>query len=473
MKIFTRTFGCQMNFADSDEMGRHFNERGFTAAENEESADAILVNTCTVRDLAEHKASSFIGRLKDWKDAHPQGLVIVTGCAAERAKDDFKRRFPHIDLIVGAKDIEQFPAELNDLLARHSRKSGNPGLKPDFKEIELNSGFPAHSTRSHNTGTAPAYMNLDGTVPIGTFGNDGGGKVIQYVTIMRGCNYNCSYCIVPAVRGREVYRPVDEILADVGARSKEGAKEIWLLGQTVNSYKPAQPPREGYDFADLLDDVCRVPGTERIRFISPHPYYLSDKLIASMTSNKKVCEHIHLPVQSGSDEMLKKMKRNYTRAVYVRGLAKLRQAIPNIAISTDIIVGFPGETENDYNETLSLVEEAGFDSAYCFKYSPRPGTASAAWVDDVPEPLKEERVNRLLEITEAQGQKKAAALIGSTQEILIEDDKGEGVFRGKTRGAWRARLRQTAATPGTLRLGTLIKARITDTHSRELHAELI
>ncbi len=434
MKLFTKTFGCQMNFADSDEMGRHFKERGFTAAADEDSADAILVNTCTVRDLAEHKASSFIGRLKDWKQTHPNGMVIVTGCAAERAKGEFKRRFPHIDLIVGAKDIEQFPKELDEFLETKMALENSIG--------------------SMN----PINNYLD------PFSN--ANAVVQYVTIMRGCNYNCSYCIVPAVRGREVYRPVDEILKDVADRTAEGAKEIWLLGQTVNSYRPSG--HADYDFSNLLSDVCAVTGTERIRFISPHPYYLSEKLVTAMAENPKSGEHIHLPVQSGSDAMLKKMKRNYTREIYMRGIRSLRAAIPNIAISTDIIVGFPGETEDDYRQTLDLVKQAQFDSAYCFKYSPRPGTLSAEWEDDVPEPVKEARVNELLALTDTQGTEKAARLVGSVQSVLLEDDKGENVFRGKTRGAWRVRVKSDL-----VKIGQTVDVRITGTHSRELHGELI
>ncbi len=444
MKLFTKTFGCQMNFADSDEMTREFRKRGFSAADTEENADAILVNTCTVRDLAEHKASSFIGTLKDWKQSHPEGMIVVTGCAAERAKEEFKKRFPHIDLIVGAKDITEFPTELDGLLSRH------PGISQSGIQFKMGSGLKISSATDEES-LLPQTAS----------------SVVQYVTIMRGCNYNCSYCIVPSVRGREVYRGVDEILKDVADRVNEGAKEIWLLGQTVNSYRPSNSPKVGYDFADLLGDVAQVPGAERIRFISPHPYYMSDKLIDTMASHRAICEHIHLPVQSGSNEMLRKMKRNYTREIYMKGIAALRRAIPNIAISTDIIVGFPGEKDSDYQQTLSLVKEANFDSAYCFKYSPRPGTLSAEWNDDVPEPVKEERVNELLALTDAQGTAKAAALIGTEQEVLLEQEKGNAVMRGKTRGAWRVRVKSDS-----LKLGETINVKITGTHSRELHAEL-
>jgi tRNA-2-methylthio-N6-dimethylallyladenosine synthase len=436
MKLFTKTFGCQMNFADSDEMGRAFRERGFNPVENQDEADAVLVNTCTVRDLAEHKAASFIGRLRDWKDHHPAGMIVVTGCAAERAKDEFRQRFPHIDLIVGAKDISEFPKELDTFLSR----------RPPLEE----------------------YDNHDLVTQLPS-------PVTQYVTIMRGCNYNCTYCIVPSVRGREVYRPVNEILADVAARTSEGAKEIWLLGQTVNSYRPGPSglspeasAKGDYDFADLLRDVNKVPNVGRVRFISPHPYYLTPKLISAMAECDNVCEHIHLPVQSGSNRLLSRMKRNYTRESYLDGIKRLRAAIPNISITTDIIVGFPGETEEDFTATKELVLEAGFDSAYCFKYSPRPGTVSFEMPDDVPELVKEARVNELLLLTDNQGREQAEKLIGSVQEILLEDDKGDGLFRGKTRSSWRARLQSPS-----LKLGQLVKARITSTHSRELHAELI
>lgn len=419
-----------MNFADSDEMNRHFKERGFSKAATEDEADAVLVNTCTVRDMAEHKAASYIGRLKDWKKDHAGRFIVVTGCAAERAKQEFKKKFPFIDLVVGAKDIETFPAELDNI---------------------LNSKFEQFDD------LVPNQMSVPETSPVS-----------QYVTIMRGCNYNCSYCIVPSVRGREVYIPIQKILSDARDRVKEGAKEIWLLGQTVNSYKPTVAPRSDYDFSDLLKDVNEIDGLERIRFISPHPYYLTPKLIEAMAVSQKVCEHIHLPVQSGSTRLLGAMKRNYTRDGYLRGIENIRKAIPHISITTDIIVGFPGESQKDFEDTLSLIDEARFDSAYCFKYSPRPGTVSAQMEDDVSLEEKEKRLNILLEKTERLGAEKAKALVGTAQEALIEDDKGEGIFRGKTRQSWRVRIKNPA-----LKLGQLVKIRITNHHSRELHADLI
>jgi len=434
MKLFTKTFGCQMNFADSDEMGRALKSRGFFATEDQDGADAVLVNTCTVRELAEHKAMSYIGRLEEWKSVNPRRLVMVTGCAAERTKETIQRRFPHVDLVVGAIDIEHFPVRLDDLLA----------AKPPLSAEES----------SADERLVPPPMAL------------GKSGVIQYVTIMRGCNYACTYCIVPAVRGPEIYRPSGEIMVDIAARVAEGAKEIWLLGQTVNSYRPADRP--DYDFSNLLREAAAVPGLGRLRFTSPHPHYLTDKLVAAMRDVPQVCEHLHLPVQSGSDVMLKKMRRNYTRASYLEGLKRLRAAVPGIAITTDLIAGFPGETDADHQATLSLIKEAGFASAYCFKYSPRPGTPAAAMIDDVPQAVKEARVNELLELSDNQGRDHAAALIGTEQEVLVEENKGELGWRGKTRGAWQIRLPAEGVT-----LGQTVRARVTSAYSRELRGELV
>jgi len=432
MKLFTKTFGCQMNFADSDEMGRHFRRLGFSQTDNEEGADAILINTCTVRDLAEHKAVSYIGRLKEWKCQKSNRFVIVTGCAAERTKGDLIKRFPQIDLVVGATDIDHFPQAIESLFRE---KLAQYPLDADERALVPNE-------------------------------NQTGSSALGFVTIMRGCNYSCSYCIVPSVRGREVYLPRERILADVQERVAEGAKEIWLLGQTVNSYRPNGGQSE-YDFSDLLRDVAKVSGVRRLRFMSPHPFFINNKLVETMASTPQVCEHIHLPAQSGSNEVLKRMKRNYTRESYLANVKVLRKAIPGIAISTDLIVGFPGETDEDFQRTLSLVEEADFASAYCFKYSSRPGTESSYWEDDIPELVKEERVNRLLALTDTAGTRKAAAMVGESMEVLIENDKGNQLFRGRTRTGWRVRIQH----PG-LRVGDTVIAQIIGHHSRELHGQL-
>src|SRR5215510_14877891 len=272
MKFFVRTYGCQMNVADSNEMSRHLAARGLVETHDQDDASVILVNTCTVRQHAEDRAFSEIGRLKKWKSKASGRKVVVTGCAAERTKEYLDDRFPFIDLVVGAKSIEDFGQAADRLLDRRET------------DEELDYAIPSVDD-----------------------------KVAAFVTIMRGCNYSCTYCIVPYVRGREIYHSLEQILAEVRDRVSEGAREITLLGQTVNSYRDGQ-----HRFADLLRAVAGIDGVERIRFISPHPYYMTDRVIETMATVPQVCESVHLPVQSGSNTMLKFMMRNYTREHYIK-----------------------------------------------------------------------------------------------------------------------------------------------------------
>lgn len=434
LRYTIKTFGCQMNFADSDEMVGHLTRHGFLLATSIHEADVVLVNTCTVRDLAEHKAESFIGRLRQWRELNPGRLLIVTGCAAERAKKQFKQKFPFIDLIVGAKDIEEFPKLLNEAI--HQQALDEEMLIPSIP-IEAPRDYPRPSS------------------------------VVQYVTIMRGCNYNCTYCIVPSVRGRERYRPISDIISDINQKIENGAKEIWLLGQTVNSYKPPQSPFPDYDFSDLLNDVALQTSISRIRYISPHPHYLTRKMIQTIAQNRKVCPQIHLPVQSGSTDILRRMKRNYTRESYLTSIKELRRHVPSISITTDIIVGFPGESDKDFEQTLSLIDEAGFDSAYCFKYSPRPGTEAFELGDDIDDEIKEKRVNFVLQKMEKQAILSLRPLMGSTQEVLVESQKDNNIFRGKTPHGWQVRF-----SAQDINLGELAMVTITGHHSTELQGEV-
>src|SRR5262245_30726202 len=309
MKSFVRTYGCQMNVADSNEMSRHLKAHGLVETQDPEDASVILVNTCTVRQHAEDRAFSEIGRLKRWKAKSPGRKVVVTGCAAERTKEYLEDRFPFVDLVVGAKSIEDFESMAQRLLDRRETD----------EELEY---------------AAPSIDD----------------KVAAFVTIMRGCNYSCTYCIVPYVRGREIYHSMEQILGEVRDRVAEGARDITLLGQTVNSYRHGD-----HRFADLLRAVASSDGVERVRFISPHPYYMTERVIETMAAVPGICESVHLPVQSGSNAMLKAMARNYTREQYVTLADKMRRAMPGMALSTDIIVGFPGETEDDFQQTLSLI----------------------------------------------------------------------------------------------------------------------
>jgi tRNA-2-methylthio-N6-dimethylallyladenosine synthase len=289
---------------------------------------------------------------------------------------------------------------------------------------------------------------------------------------MRGCNYSCSYCIVPAVRGREIYRASESILSEVRQRVEQGHREVMLLGQTVNSYRPAPEKGEtAQDFADLLRAVDRVPGLRRLRFMSPHPFYVNARMVNAMAECRTVCPHLHLPVQSGSDAMLKRMRRNYTRADYLRRLEELRAAVPGIAVTTDFIVGFPGETEADFAATLSLAREADLDGAYCFKYSPRPGTDAAALPDDVPRLVKEERHARLLELTESLSRGKVDALRGSSQEVMVEAvDKQEDapLYEGRTLSSRKVFF----ASKNPFNVGDVVRVDITDTSGRNLLGRL-
>ncbi|MBI4052063.1 MAG: tRNA (N6-isopentenyl adenosine(37)-C2)-methylthiotransferase MiaB [Elusimicrobia bacterium] len=378
IRFFVYTFGCQMNAADSEEMTRPLLEKGFQVTEDRDSSDAILINTCTVRQHAEDKAISLIGYLRKWKAENPSRFLIVAGCAAERTKGWLQKKFPHVDLVVGAKSIDQYPQILEE------------ALRSRFNWAKENKDI-----WENPNGLRTSDLELRTT------------SFTSYVTIMRGCNYSCTYCIVPQVRGREIYRPIENILNEVKAKAAQGTKEIMLLGQTVNGYR-----FEDVDFADLLRLVNAVEGLERIRFMSPHPYYLTPRMIAAMAECRKVCEDLHLPVQSGSDRILKRMKRNYTRKMYLERISALRSQLSNLSLTTDFIVGFPGETQQDFQETLSLLEEADFDSAFCFKFSPRQGTEAASMPDLLPESLIEERHQKLLGLVEEKARRKSSTLVG-------------------------------------------------------------
>lgn len=414
MKFFVRTYGCQMNVADSNEMSRHLSARGLVETHDPDDASVILVNTCTVRQHAEDRAFSEIGRLKKWKNKGAGRKVVVTGCAAERTKEYLEDRFPFIDLVVGAKSIEDFAQAADRLLDRRETD----------EELEY------------------AIPSVDD-------------KVAAFVTIMRGCNYSCTYCIVPYVRGREIYHSLDQILGEVRDRVREGAREITLLGQTVNSYRHGDNR-----FSDLLRAVAGADGVDRVRFISPHPYYMTDRVIETMATVPEVCESLHLPVQSGSNTMLKAMARNYTREQYVARVKQMREAMPGMTLSTDIIVGFPGETEDDFQLTLSMIEEIQFDWGFIFKYSTREGTPAAGF-ECHPESLIEERHQRCLELVDRIASAKRTRLRGSIQDVLMEAD-----------GFGRTRTNYKVHVNGATAPGELARVRITNAQRATLEGEL-
>jgi tRNA-2-methylthio-N6-dimethylallyladenosine synthase len=403
-----------MNVADSNEMGRHLTARGLVETDDPDEASVMLVNTCTVRQHAEDRAFSEIGRLKRWKAKRSGRKVVVTGCAAERTREYLEDRFPFVDMVVGAKSIEDFGQMTERLLERRET------------DEELDYAIPSADD-----------------------------KVAAFVTVMRGCNYSCTYCIVPYVRGREIYHSMDQILGETRDRVREGAREITLLGQTVNSYRHGQNR-----FAQLLQAVAGVPGVERVRYISPHPYYMTDGVIDTMATVPQVCEALHLPVQSGSNTLLKAMSRNYTREQYMTLIAKMRQAMPEMTISTDIIVGFPGETEDDFQQTLSMIEELQFDWGFIFKYSTREGTPAARF-DCLPQEIIEERHQRCLELIDRIALAKRSRLAGSTQEVLVEEDNF-----GRTRANYKVHVN------GKVMPGETIRVRITSAQRATLEGEL-
>lgn len=368
-KVFIQTYGCQMNVADSDEMFTHLAARGAEYTDKLDEADIVLVNTCTVRDHAEHRAVSFLGRLAAWKKERPHRMIIFAGCAAERLGAEIQKKYPFLDILSGAKDIEHFSDRLDA------------------------SGLFAAPGRA---GEAPA-PGLTG-----------------YVTIMRGCDFACSYCIVPSVRGPVKCLLAENILKEAAHKAAAGAKEIMLLGQTVNAYRDGQT-----SFADLLNRVSEVPGVERVRFTSPHPIYFTPAFLEAVKNNPKIARNVHLPVQSGSTKVLQEMKRGYTREIFLDKVRALKAC--GFTISTDIIVGFPTETEEDFRQTLSLVDEAEFFAAYCFKYSPRRGTP-AAQMKLLDKKVLEERLDILLNRVRGLSDAAYQTQVGTVKEVLLESE---------------------------------------------------
>ncbi|MFC1521743.1 MiaB/RimO family radical SAM methylthiotransferase [Elusimicrobiota bacterium] len=413
MKLYIKSFGCQMNVADSEEMGGILLKEGFRLVEDIEKADAVLVNTCTVRQNAENKAMSFVGELRKWKEKKPKRLIIVAGCAAENTKDWLRTRFPYVDLVVGAKSIEEFPGIIKKFV-KGKTLSPSPCPLPS-RERGKSRGEPHHC----------------------------------FVTISRGCNLKCSFCIVPAVRGRERYRSPKEILAEIKRKAAKGVREVTLLGQTVNSYRYVlgeyikgtprlNPLPQGgrkkekseneklkvMDFADLLKEIGNINGIKWIRFMSPHPVFVTPKLIKTMAGSSKICKHIHLPMQSGSDKILKLMQRHYTREKFLEIVTRLKTAMPDISITTDIVVGFPFETETDFNDTIHMIKKCDFSAAYCFKFSARPDTIAAELEKKsmIDQKTKDKRHKKTLELCRDIASVKAPNFLGRIEEVMLDEE---------------------------------------------------
>lgn len=395
------TFGCQMNEHDSETIAGMLSERGFQESLTRDDADVVIFNTCSVRENADKRFFGTLGQLKKIKKNNPEFTVCVCGCMMQQQHviDSIKSKYPWVDVIFGTHNIHQFPELLESVMAE---KEKIVNVWEDGGEIV--EGLPAKRLYKHKA----------------------------FVNIMYGCNNFCTYCIVPYTRGRERSRKPEEILREVRELVADGVCEVTLLGQNVNSYHGD----ENTDFADLIYMLNEVEGLERIRFMTSHPKDLSDKLIQAYVDCEKLCNYIHLPVQCGSSRVLERMNRRYTREDYLELIRKLRTAVPDITISTDIIVGFPGETEEDFQETLSLVEAVEYDSAFTFLYSIRKGTPAENYPDQIPEDVKHERFNRLVDLVNTISAKKNAAYEGRIEKVLVEGSSknNDATYTGRTDG---------------------------------------
>jgi tRNA-2-methylthio-N6-dimethylallyladenosine synthase len=392
-RLYIETYGCQMNVADTELMLGVLGREGYVQVESPEGADLLLVNTCAVRDNAEQRV---IGRLGELQQYTRQGGVLgVVGCMAQRLGPALLERAPRVDIVAGPDAYRN----LATLVAQ--AQAGARVADTEFRSWEHYEDVPPVRE------TAAA----------------------AFVTVQRGCDYRCTFCIVPYTRGPERSRKLDDVVREVGGLAAQGTTEVTLLGQTVNSYHDGV-----HDFADLLRAVGAVDGIRRVRFTSPYPTDFTDRVIAAMATTPAVCEHVHLPVQSGSDAVLRRMLRRYTRAQYLAVVERLRAAIPGITLSTDLIVGFPGETEAQFEETLTLVEAAGFDDGYTFRYSVRDGTPAQRLQDRVPDDVAAERLERLIEAVRAQARRKNLARVGTVHEVLVERPARRGdLLLGRTR----------------------------------------
>ena len=437
-RLYLQTYGCQMNQYDSDRIARLMTRQGYAAADSPEDADLIILNTCSVRDKAEQKVYSALGRWRELKEKNPALLIGVGGCVAQQEGETLFRRAPYIDLVFGTQNIHKLPAMVEEASAARER------------QVEL--AFYRE----------PSYMEDADAEPVVH-----GAKA--YVTIMQGCNKVCSFCIVPYVRGRELSRPSAAIVREVEALATRGVKEIMLLGQNVNSYGKTAPGE--LSFPELLARIDGITGIERVRFTTSHPEDLSPGLIEAYEKLEKLCEHLHLPVQSGSDGVLRRMRRGYTRQEYMGRISRLRERRPDVALSTDIIVGFPGESEAEFDDTLEILREVEYDDIYAFGYSPRPHTAAnKLFTDDIAEEVKRARLDRVLRLQAEISRRKNLARVGNVEEVLVDGIAKMG--RGQMTGRTRANRIVNFSGPEDLS-GKLVAVRISGAGANSLTGELI
>ena len=396
-KLFIQTHGCQMNEYDSSRMADLLGEhQAMELTDNPDEADVILLNTCSIREKAQEKVFSELGRWRPLKEKNPELIIGVGGCVASQEGTAIRDRASYVDVVFGPQTLHRLPEMINA-----ARTTQQPQVDVSFPEIEKFDALPE--------------PRVDGPT--------------AFVSIMEGCSKYCSFCVVPYTRGEEVSRPLADVLSEIIHLAENGVKEITLLGQNVNGYR-----FDGTDFADLLHAVAAIDGIERIRYTTSHPLEFSDAIIQAHAEIPKLVKYLHLPVQSGSDRVLAAMKRNHTALEYKSRIRKLKAAVPDIILSSDFIIGFPGETDRDFEQTMKLVEDVGFDFSYSFIYSARPGTPAADLNDDTPMETKKQRLQILQARLNQQGFENSRRMVGSTQRILVSDfsKKDPGMLQGRT-----------------------------------------
>ena len=424
------TFGCQMNEHDSERMKGMLESLGYREADDRSAADVILFNTCSIRESADNRLLGHLGEAKRLKSEDPERIVGIGGCWAQSLKDEVFERFPFVDVAFG------------------------PGQVPKLAEFLTSDSL-----------TAQGFFEFEGFT--GHLPSKREREFQAWVQISVGCNCACAYCIVPSTRGREVSRPAAELVDEVRRLADDGVREVTLLGQNVNSYGRDLPKGEKTTFAELLGMLDAAEGIERIRYTSPHPKDMREDVIRAHVEFPSVCEHIHLPLQSGSSRILKAMRRTYNRERYLDRVAQIREHVPDVALTTDIIVGFPGETDDDFQETLEVVERVGYDSAFTFIFSPRRGTLAAEYPDQVPHDVKRARMERLVEAVQRRATERAQRFVGREMEVLVEGESRTDP--DKLRG--RVRHNKTVNFHGAAAPGELVQVRVESATSTTLAGE--
>lgn len=431
--LYIETHGCQMNVYDSARMTELLAAEGYALTDDPSRADIILVNSCSVRERPEQKVLSSIGRYRDLKQHNPELVLGVTGCVAQERKDWLFSRAPYLDLVLGTDAVSRLPETVKQIQERGKRVVDTRVFKP--KEDPFLQAKPERA------------------------------RISEFVTIQRGCDHFCTFCIVPFTRGRERSRAPEDVVEEVKRLVQAGAREVTLLGQNVNSY--GKKFEDYPEFAALLYRVAEVEGLERIRFTTSHPLDFTEGLARAFAEIEKLCNHLHLPVQSGSDKILEAMNRQHTRVHYLERVAMLRKIAPKVVLTTDFIIGFPGETEEDFQQTLSLMDEVGYEDAFSFVYSPRPYTKALHMTDDVPEEVKSARLDLLQSKQKARTQSIRASMVGEVVEILIE-----GPSRRPPQMMGRTQQNHIVNIHAEVKPGDVVWAKITKAHTNSLEGEL-